>query len=196
MSDESLLEFALRYADLTEAAQSALRLEFSARSLEPPIINTEELDEASYPSQALVTVATYRDLAEAVVARSVLQAEHIECFLLDENTIRQDWLWSNLLGGMRLQVFVEDEAAARSLLTQSPPDRMEVAGESDFEQPVCPNCGSIQVYLNDPDRKILALSLLIALPLPHRKSAKETWKCDRCGCKWHDDGLTDLNPEP
>lgn len=36
-----------------------------------------------------------RDLPEAVIVKSILDAEGIDCVLSDENLVRMDWFWSN-----------------------------------------------------------------------------------------------------
>jgi len=51
-----------------------------------------------------VMVRRYRDLPEAVIVKSILDAEGIDCVLSDENLVRMDWFWSNLLGGVKLWV--------------------------------------------------------------------------------------------
>jgi len=47
----------------------------------------------------------------------------------DDNLIRMDWLWSNLLGGIKLRVRQEDAVGASRLLeggeTREPGDRSE-----------------------------------------------------------------------
>ena len=55
-------------------------------------------------------------MPEAQIAESILDSAGIDCFLADENAIRMDWLWSNLLGGFKLMVRPEDLDAATQLL--------------------------------------------------------------------------------
>ena len=154
----------------------------------------EAAERAVAEPQNLVTVSTFRDLPEAIVARNVLESSGIDCFLRDENTIRMDWLWSNMIGGLRLQVRSEDEVAARELLSQPMPRSFELDCGPDFEQPVCPKCGSLDVMANDTDRKIKAattlisnLTLIVGLPAL-AMLRRDLWKCNNCGCKWYDDG--------
>lgn len=49
-----------------------------------------------------ITLYRYRDLPEAVIAQGMLASAGIESFLRDENTIRMDWMLSQLIGGVRL----------------------------------------------------------------------------------------------
>jgi hypothetical protein len=99
MSEVELLELAQEYDSLTETAQSALRAEFARRHLEPPLID-EPVEEADPAARELVTVRRYRDLSEAIVARSLLESAGIAAGIRDENIARMEWQYSNLLGGI------------------------------------------------------------------------------------------------
>ena len=187
MSETELMGLARQYDDLTDAAQAALREEFARRGLEPPLIEEEEDPIADEDDPGMATVGRYRDMAEAIVARAVLDDAGIECFLRDENTVRTDWLLSNVIGGMRLQVATKDKDAAEELLSQPMPQQFEFESGEEFVQPVCPKCGSTDIIANDPDRKVMAVSMLIRLPIPHSRPAEEEWRCMECGCVWVDD---------
>ena len=60
----------------------------------------------------------------------VLESAGIPCYLRDENTVRTQWLWSNLMGGIRLQVREEDRAAAEALLHQLIPEQTPTDDET------------------------------------------------------------------
>ena len=194
MSESELMDIARKYDELTEPAKAILRDEFARRSLQPPLIDDEGEDVAE--SRPLITVRKYRDLPEAFIARSVLENAGIECFLQDENTVRMDWLWSNMIGGARLQVATEDEAAANEVLSQPIPSSFPIDSGVDFEQPRCPKCESFNVEPNDRDRKIAATStvflyyvvpIVLALPLLAAQRSmyhSHVWKCSGCGCLW------------
>jgi hypothetical protein len=187
MSDTELMKVAHAYEGLQERAQALLRDEFSRRSLEPPLIE-EAAPELIH--QTLVTVARYRDLSEAIVARSVLESAGLFCFLQDENTIRMDWGWSNALGGLRLQVAEHDAARAYELLSQPRPETIEFAEGPHFEQPVCPQCESPTIELHGGPTKAATVSLLVfGVPLSTRSKHhnEEVWHCLDCGCTWMDD---------
>lgn len=126
MSDGELEQLARETESLTGEARAALDLEMSRRKLvsEAPA----EAEEASAPGSRvelrdLLTIRQFRDLPEALLAKSVLDSAGIECFLGDDNLIRMDWLWSNLLGGIKLRVRQEDALVASRLLEGgAPPD--------------------------------------------------------------------------
>jgi hypothetical protein len=107
----------------------------------------------------------YREQAEALIAQSVLDSAGIYSFLMDENTIRVNWAYSDILGGIRLQVAQEDVKAAEEILSQRIPKSIAVEGEEDYQQPTCPQCASLKVG---------------TLLGGH-------WKCDNCGSLWLDE---------
>jgi hypothetical protein len=131
MGETELLELAASYKSLTDDAQAALRAEFARRKLEPPTI--EEPEDRTL-DRKLVVLRRYRDLSEAIVARSLLESAGIYAFLCDENLIRLDWQMSNFIGGIRLQVEANDEQAAIDLLHQAIPTSIPFGGEADFLQ--------------------------------------------------------------
>jgi Putative prokaryotic signal transducing protein len=140
MSESELIDLARSYDSLTESAQIVLRAEFAKRHLDPPTIDEPENPTASGPN--FITVRRYRDLSEAIVARSLLQSAGIRAYLRDENLVRLEWQISNFVGGIRLQVERADETAAAELLTQPIPDNVPFDEHAEFAQPLCPRCGS------------------------------------------------------
>jgi hypothetical protein len=59
-----------------------------------------------------------------MVAKSILGSAGVECFLTDDNLIRMYWLYSNLVGGIKLLVRHEDVEGANKLLDQSTPEKL------------------------------------------------------------------------
>jgi Putative prokaryotic signal transducing protein len=181
MSETELMELARSYDSLQEVAQAALRAEFARRGLEPPLV--EEPEELVF--RRLVTVRRYRDLMEAVLGRSLLDSAGISSWIADENLVRMDWFYSNAVGGMRLQVDENDEAAAREILEEGAPPTITYGEKEAFVQPVCPKCGSVEVAMGDgteQGRSLVALYVL-AIPVPPRKPV---WHCEVCGAQWAD----------
>ncbi|MGD0732736.1 MAG: DUF2007 domain-containing protein [Terracidiphilus sp.] len=179
MSETELMELARSYDGLLEVAQVALRAEFARRGLEPPLV--EEPEEWEF--RHLVTVRRYRDLAQAYVGRSVLESAGIPAWVADENLVRMDWFYSNMVGGMRLQVDERDEASARELLDEKAPETITYGEEKVYVQPTCPRCGSTEITLGsgtESGRSFVALYVL-AIPVPPREAA---WNCEACGARW------------
>ncbi len=186
MSESELIELAHSYDSLTEPAQTALRAEFATRHLDPPTI--EDLETLAATGPSFVTLRRYRDLSEAIVARSLLESSGIPAYLRDENLVRLEWQISNLIGGIRLQVEQADEAAAAELLSQPIPDKVPFDDQTEFAQPLCPRCFSRDITFQGSSRRAALASLyLLSLPLP---LGQETWLCNSCDARWVDDTST------
>src|SRR5258708_13427258 len=72
-------------------------------------------------NEELVTLWRYRDLSEALIAMSKLESEGLECFLADDNIVRLNWYWSDLIGGVKLQIPAKDTEFALDLLAEEIP---------------------------------------------------------------------------
>jgi hypothetical protein len=191
MSEVELLELAQDYDALTDSAKTVLRAEFARRNLEPPLV--EDRTEPGEPAaRSLMTVRRYRDLSEVLVARSLLESAGISAWIRDENLARMEWQYSNLLGGIRLQVEASDAEAAVEVLDQPISDAIPFDGKEEFVQPRCPQCGSIDISFEGSDRGAALTSLmLLSVPLP---LGGESWACAACGARWQE--TEDDAPEP
>jgi|SRR5215469_4710479 len=182
MADEELNKLLEAANELSETAREALKAEIERRGgqveyqVEPPPA------EPDHPN--LVTVARFRDLEQATIARGMLQSAGIDCFLADENTVRMDWFWSNMIGNMRLLLREEDAQAAAEILAQPIPNAIPTGdGEEPFEQPKCPKCGSLDIQFEGWDRGTSLSTAWVLAPIPIRRDA---WKCNTCGARWQD----------
>lgn len=121
MQESELAEIAADAQSLTEIARETLRSEISRRGMTlapetaaPTIIDANKAD----PPKPVI-IGRYRDLPEASIAKSILDSAGIEGFLIDDNLVRLDWFYSNLVGGIKLVVREEDAETATKLLDQS-----------------------------------------------------------------------------
>ncbi len=105
-------------------AQESCQAEMKARNDE--LIAPDQSQEA--PAR-LVTIARYSWPYEADLAKAHLQAAGIMAFVTDEFLVNLNWLYSNAVGGVRLQVPEEDADAARELLKQDLSSEAEQASE-------------------------------------------------------------------
>ncbi|MEJ0001169.1 MAG: DUF2007 domain-containing protein [Verrucomicrobiota bacterium] len=69
----------------------------------------------------MVTVRTCSMLSEAQVMQSVLAGSGIASFLPDEMTVQNNWMWTDAIGGVRIQVNDEDAARADEILHEAFP---------------------------------------------------------------------------
>jgi hypothetical protein len=88
----------------------------------------------------LITIARFTYPYEAQIAWSKLDALGVSAYIADEHTINMQWLYSNALGGVRLQVREEDEQAA--LLALAEDLETELMQQEGFDAELCPVCGS------------------------------------------------------
>jgi len=135
-------------------------------------------------SRDLVTIAQFRDLPEALLAKGKLESAGISAWLLDDNVVRMDWFWANAVGGVKLRVRVEDVESAQQLLAIGPVEslRDERTGER-VMQPRCPRCGSLDIAFGKHDSGIKLL-LLWAFGLPLPSLSSPYWKCAHCSSRW------------
>lgn len=182
MEPRELEEIGSEPESLTDIAREALWSEMTRRGLRLPAQKLTSPGDPNAP--APVIIARYRDLGDAMVAKSILDSAGIESFLADDNVVRLDWLYSNLVGGIKLLVRAENAEAARNLLNQNVPERFEVEGVGEYEQPKCPVCRSVDVGFDELDKRIAYTGFLLALPIPI--TSKE-WACHSCGHKWKDE---------
>jgi hypothetical protein len=142
------------------------------------------MEDAEGQRGEFVTVRRYRDLSEAIVARSLLESAGIAAWIRDENIARLEWQYSNLLGGLRLQVKAENQAAAQEVLAQPIPETIAFDEQGNFEQPRCPACRSIDISYEGASRRAALVSVsVLSLPLPRGTTS---WTCHACGARWHD----------
>lgn len=134
-------------------------------------------------AEQLVTLWRYRDLTEALIAKSKLESDAVWCTLADTEVVRLDWFRSNFFGGVRLQVADDDAQHAIALLSEEIPAAFaaEEIGEA-YEQPVCPQCHSRDVSF-EPLYKGIALAFLWLAGLPVWLP-KRLWHCEDCGYEW------------
>lgn len=66
----------------------------------------------------LVTVAVFGQPHELAVVRARLESEGIFCHAQDENTVAAHPFYSHLIGGIKLQVRVEDREEAMAILNE------------------------------------------------------------------------------
>lgn len=127
LSDGELQQLGRESTSLTEEARAALASEMARRGTPMDACDLASGGQDSTlhrraEMRDLLTIRQFRDLPEALLAKSVLDSAGIECFLGDDNLIRMDWLWSNLLGGIKLRVRQEDAIVASRLLEEAAPE--------------------------------------------------------------------------
>ncbi len=180
LEEGELEEIAGDAGSLTPVAREALRSEMLSRGMEAPPANAgaaetpASKDEAPSP----VMIARYGGVPEALVAKSMLDSAGIESFLGDENLVRLDWFYSNLVGGIKLMVREEDAETASAVLERNIPEKLEVAGVGEYEQPSCPKCGSLDVSFDGLDKRVAYTGFFLRVPIHvNHKGGKPITPC-------------------
>lgn len=179
MSDAELEKVGAAGYELSDLAHQALEAEIARRGLHIVIAASPGID--VYELNETVTLRKFRDLPEALLAKGGLESAGIEAFLVDDNTVRMDWWYSNLLGGIKLKVRPDDVEAANEILSQPIPEAIEVEGVGNFEQPKCPECHSLDVSYRQLNKLISYGFLYLGVPIPLQTKA---WTCQACQREW------------
>lgn len=182
MSDAELGKVAAEAYELSEIARQTLAAEIARRGLTTNLAALPGVD--LYELNETVTLRKFRDLPEALLAKGSLESAGITCYLVDDNMIRLDWFYSNLLGGIKLKVQAGDVEAANQILDQPIPETIEVEGVGSYEQPKCPRCQSLDVSFQELNKFLSFGSAYVGLPVPVHKKA---WTCHACGIEWEED---------
>jgi len=213
--DGELEKVADQAYELTDLAREALRAELMKRGLavslveqrpavaapEPqqgdpppgePLDEYEPVPDGELDMQSMVAIRRFRDLPEALLAKGSLESAGIDCALVDENVVRLDWLWSNLMGGVKLLVDPEDAEAAGEILKQPIPEHFDVSGIGDYEQPHCPKCSSLDINFREIDPSAY-VAMFVSVPIPFHRRA---WRCHSCNAEWEDHGMPDMTDSP
>ncbi len=181
MSEGQLQKLGDSAATLTEEAREALRAELHRRRLDIKLAGSEPPNRLRL--RELVTVGTFRDLPEALLAKGMLESADIETSLADDNMVRMDWFFSNLLGGIKLCVAQEDALVAANLLNRRIPNAFSVPGVGDYQQPRCPHCQSLDISFEDLHKPAAWISSYLGLPIPF---PRRRWKCQSCDREWRE----------
>jgi len=89
------------------------------------------------------TVATFEYTAEAQVMKGRFESQGIEVFLRDEYTIDTDPMVSHAIGGVKLQVHLQDKEVAIELYNELREYEKDMKGN----RIVCPNCEKNRIII-------------------------------------------------
>jgi hypothetical protein len=186
MEDAQLADIAADASSLTDVARQVLRAEMTRRAMAPlagDSVIAAKNEREPIPAPPIV-LRRYRDLPEASIAKSILDSAGIENYLADDNLVRLDWFYSNLIGGIKLFVRQQDVDEANELLDQGVPEKFDVDTPGEYEQPRCPKCRSFEVSHDGLDKPSTYAAFFVSLPIPF---TNKDWKCHSCGHSWKED---------
>ena len=130
----------------------------------------------------LVTVARFTDPPAAHVTRALLEANGIDAYLRNEFYVGMDWLHSQAVGGVELQVAAEQAAQAAAIIAQPPqlPSPSD-EGEGASDRVGCPVCEGDETEADGWDRRVRAASLGLGIPAA---IGAYRYRCLGCGHRW------------
>ena len=131
----------------------------------------------------LITIASFINIIDAQLLRARLESSGIKCFIADENTVAINWLYSNFIGGVKVQVLEKDLEKAKEIFEEKPVVSETLESQvKNASMDACPECGSSSVYYEKYARKKAFIAFLfLGLPVPF---LKRKWKCYTCGHEW------------
>jgi hypothetical protein len=132
------------------------------------------------PSE-LVTIGSYSTSYEANLVKSGLDAFGIDAVLIDEHTVNANWLWSNLLGGVKVQVSESEIEEARQLIHAEPIDEQDENDALAETGIICPTCSSSNTRYFLDKRGSFLTWLVLGFPVLPAVSKRA---CTNCGHKW------------
>ena len=128
-------------------------------------------------TEKMVTIGSYSTPYEANMVKSQLESAGIPVFIADEFTIGMNWLYSNALGGVKVQVPESLALEAQELLATE----FEIPPTRDLTTATCPQCGSKNTGDFLDKRSSFFTWILLGFPffLPSNKK-----KCSDCDYRW------------
>lgn len=128
----------------------------------------------------MITIASFDNTEQAELLKGRLDLAGIPAFVADKGVVGNAWVYSNAVGGVRVQVEEKDLPRVRSFLEASGECTSEMAALSAYR---CPFCGSTKVEFRRLSKTFFWLSLLVlAVPLAlyrprcHCLDCGKTWK--------------------
>lgn len=142
------------------------------------------------PAQQLITVASFETAPDAWIFRNRLASNGINAFVADEHTVNMYWLYSNAVGGVKVQVPFTELRLVREIESLAIPLSSELeihAADSTSDEPgldVCRSCGSSDITNTTWSKPwTFVIWLIFGLPVP---VYAPTTDCNICGYKmWH-----------
>ena len=146
----------------------------------------------------MITIAAFREPAHAHIARGFLDSAGIPAEVADEYVVGIHWLYSNAVGGVKLNVPEEHAERASSLLAGQSEDSIDetveyrsIPGGGDL----CPCCGTENIApskLAGRVKGLLLLGVLPTIPAVPFLLWSSTWRCRECDHRWKPDEAGDV----
>ncbi|MDH5216151.1 MAG: DUF2007 domain-containing protein [Gammaproteobacteria bacterium] len=128
---------------------------------------------------SLKTVASFTDALQAHIAKGKLESEGIHATLAHEHHVWANWMISNAIGGVKIQVPQAEEEKAKGILSDLEAGRFQIESDECYE---CPKCNSKDIIENKNSWRLAFLGLFfLHIPIPYRRNRVT---CNSCRNKW------------
>ena len=132
-------------------------------------------------NQDMIVVAAFTSVHEAQLARTALQAAGIQTALQNEHIVSMNWMYSNLVGGVKLIVERERADEARAVLATAATVEEDANTDLPAEsaEDTCDRCGS-RDFDSVPRGKGFSIFTWLTIGVPLGPAARRRF-CRRCG---------------
>lgn len=131
----------------------------------------------------IVVYETFTDPINANIVKGLLESYGIECFLADENIVTLNLMYSQAVGGVKLNVFEKDIHQINAILqSQNSQDEPALATKKEDEKVICPKCHSANVgYGGSINKKFSCWHLFIpVLLMIYPITMRKAYHCFDC----------------
>lgn len=136
----------------------------------------------------LVTIGWYTEPWNAHIVQGRLQAEEIYSCIIHEHHIWVNWMYSFVLGQVKLQVLEQDVDHGISVLKKIVRGDFEAELEAelgDIDKILCPSCGSDKISQRVGITGTVTAFLVFIIFNVAYPPAKNIQRCDSCMYRWH-----------
>ncbi|WP_221268982.1 putative signal transducing protein [Mucilaginibacter sp. X5P1] len=129
----------------------------------------------------IVTFESYNDPMLAEIIKGRLEANGIDCYIADNNTIGMNPLYTQALGGVKLKIFEHDFKTCQLILAQN--EDLALDEVVDNEETPCPYCQSTNVRYGAAtiQRTNWFGAIVSFLTVTYPFYARKAWHCFNCG---------------
>lgn len=139
----------------------------------------------------LITIASYNNALKANIIRGKLESESIPATLANEQYVTANWMISNAVGGIQLQVPPAYEQQAQEILKEIDDGEHMLTEQDNVDVLVCPSCQSDKVKKRREFWKISLLTFhLLAIPSPF---SQHDYRCKNCKHQWSDENQAEYS---
>lgn len=130
-------------------------------------------------NDSLKTITNYIDAIQAHIVKGKLNSEGIHASIAHEHHIWENWMISNAIGGVKIQVPESQVENAKKILADIDTGKFEIEDKSRLE---CPVCKSNNIVENKNSWRFAFIGLFaLHIPIPYHRNKV---KCNNCDYKW------------